>query len=434
MPTHICSECFEDSHLRDMVRREGVIGKCRKCEEWREGISTERLGQILAPILREVVRPGEIVPFYDGGKIRTRQHGDSIAEWVYEVLGQALDFEHEIVDAIIATDVWNPRRGGEPFWNDDQNYERIPPISDDYLEKWRGVLLDVKHQRRFFSEMAGQFFTELFDGVESMYVPSGRRRLRVVKHLAKGTRLFRARVVTSGSKLREMIEDPLKHIGPPPLSDARSGRMNAEGISVFYGASERDTCLAEMRPSRGNDIALIELETTRKLRILDFCRLDGARMAKSLSYFQQDFKPQRARRQFLRILHTLIAQPVTSGREGDYLITQTMAEYLSHVARPRFDGIIFQSTQRTGGKNIVLFPNAMVDADGAPQGLPLTLVDNEVHLYKTQAITYSHERQPYYQERESDEIIPLTKPEVQPQDDAAPHEFWNGACWNEDIF
>jgi len=140
-----------------------------------------------------------------------------------------------------------------------------------------------------------------------------------------------------------MLDDPLKHIGPPPPADARAGRMNAEGVSVFYGSLKEKTCLAEMRPAIGNDIALIELETTRKLRVLDFSRLDEARSSRNLSCFQPDFQAESARRLFLRLLHALIAQPISPGRESDYLITQTMAEFLSHVAKSSFDGIMFQS-------------------------------------------------------------------------------------------
>lgn len=49
------------------------------------------------------------------------------------------------------------------------------------------------------------------------------------------------------------------------------------------------------------------------------------------------------REAFLRKLHNLISQPVVPGHEADYLITQTMAEYLAHVHQPHFDGIMFKS-------------------------------------------------------------------------------------------
>jgi hypothetical protein len=409
LPDHICYECFDDEHLRERVRREGAIDECSVCEEQREGISVERLGKILEPIMRDCLRLGDSVREIDvDGRLYYRQLGDSLSGWVQEFLGQYFGFENEIVDAIVAADDYDPRDGDGPFWDDMQSYERVQYLPGDYHDRWKETLADVKHRRRFFSEKARLFFTELFDGVEDLYVP-GKRRAPVVRRLGAGTRLFRSRVVTSASKFKEMLADPLKHIGPPPAADARAGRMNAEGVSVFYGSLKAETCLAEMRSAIGNDIALIELETTRKLRVLDFSRLDRARSSKNLSFFQPDFRAETARRQFLRLLHALIAQPITPGRESDYLITQTMAEFLSHVLKPPFDGIMFQSAQRRGGTNVVLFPDAMVNDAGDPQDLPLALTDGEVCLYTTQSIAYSHERKHFYRAPDSDEFIPIGK-------------------------
>ncbi|MGF6550736.1 RES family NAD+ phosphorylase [Paraburkholderia youngii] len=407
MPDHICYECFDDEHLREMVRREGAIDECRVCGKQRDGISVERLGKILEPIMRDCLRVGDSVRDINAdGELYYRQLGDSLSSWVQEFLGKYYGFEDEIVDAIVAADDYDPRGGAEPFWDDMQSYERVQYLPDDYHDRWKDTLADVKHRRRFFSEKARQFFTELFDGVEDLYVP-GKRRAPVVRRLSAGTRLFRARVVTSASKFKEMLADPLKHIGPPPAADARAGRMNAEGVSVFYGSLKTETCLAEMRSAIGNDIALIELETTRKLRILDFSRLDSARSSKNLSFFQPNYRAESARRQFLRLLHALIAQPITPGRESDYLITQTMAEFLAHIAKPSFDGIMFQSAQQRGGTNVVLFPNSMLNDAGEPQDIPLSLTDGDVRLYTTRSIAYSHEQQHFYRAPDSDEIIPI---------------------------
>ena len=62
MPDHICYACFEDAYLREMVHHEGALDKCRVCEEEREGISVERLSEILAPIMRENLQLGQSVP------------------------------------------------------------------------------------------------------------------------------------------------------------------------------------------------------------------------------------------------------------------------------------------------------------------------------------------------------------------------------------
>jgi hypothetical protein len=409
LPDHICYECFEDSVLSERVQREGDVDECRVCEERREGISVEQLADWLEPVMRDNLGWGREVPDFGGGdsdRISYRRLGDPLEYWVQTILGQYFNFQSEIIDAVIESEFVYPGDGEEAFWDETMDYEEVRQSGGDFGLAWRETLHDVQHRRRFFSEKARNFFAELFADVENMHLP-GKPRSPVVRTLRTGTRLFRARVVTNHSLLNKMVDDPLAHIGPPPQHLARAGRMNAEGISVFYGSLESATCLAEMRPAIGNDIALIELRTNRPLRVLDFARLETARSNKPLSYFQPDFQKQRKRRNFLKILHTLIAQPVTPGHESDYLITQTMAEFLSHVASPSFDGILFKSTQRENGTNIVLFPNAMLDDAGQPLALPVSLTDGKVNLFQTASISYSQVPQTFYRQDEEDGVIVL---------------------------
>ena len=137
--------------------------------------------------------------------------------------------------------------------------------------------------------------------------------------------------------------------------------MNVDGVTVFYGALESETCLAELRPHIGGQAAVITVRTTSALRLLDFTKIkDSGRV---LSYFQPDFNDQAEKNNFLRRLGSLISQPVGQGREADYLITQTMAEYLAHVHAKPFDGLLYKSVQKQGGTNIVLFPQPKGDAD-----------------------------------------------------------------------
>ena len=172
--------------------------------------------------------------------------------------------------------------------------------------------------------------------------------------------------------------------------------MNADGVVVFYGAMDSETCLAEMRPALGGDTAVIELLTTRPLRMLDFTRLENS-YGKGLNYFQPDFNEEVARRTFLRRLQNLISQPVVPSREAYYVITQTMAEYLAHVHQPSFDGILFKSVQRAEGTNVVLFAERDETEQDAGQGkprgertFPITYVDKSFQLFSTEEIKYKH--------------------------------------------
>jgi hypothetical protein len=170
--------------------------------------------------------------------------------------------------------------------------------------------------------------------------------------------------------------------------------MNVDGVVVFYGALDVQTCLAETRPAIGNDIAVIQMRTTKPLRLLDFGRLEQS--YKRLSYFQPDFTEQAERGAFLRRLQNLISQPVVAGRERDYLITQTMAEYLGHVHHPKFDGVLLKSVQRSGGTNIALFQNG-------DDGFPLKYVDESFKLFSTSSVEYNHRKQ-YVGKHEDGEV------------------------------
>lgn len=392
MDKAICYECVEDFYLKKVIQDEGEPIECSVCgEAENNAITVEDLGKLMEPIMRKhFVHGRSIKQFGDNDKEWWEQRGDPISYCVQEVLGQYFEFEDEIVDAVIAADDYWPGDGGEAYWDDTSMYESSRIQLEHYFAEWEYTLVELKHGRRFFSPAAQTLFTRLFDGVECLKTRSGRKFLPVVRTLPTGTKLFRARVCNSRTELKEILADPLKHVGPPPMESARAGRMNADGVVVFYGARDEHTCLAEMRPALGNDVMAIMLETTRPLRVLDFSRLDQARGGEALSYFQPDYAEQVERRAFLRRLHRLISQPIVPGHEADYLITQTMAEYLAHVHKQPFDGILFASVQRANGTNVVLFPDRQLLTDRVADAFHLKNVEGSFKLFATTAIKYKH--------------------------------------------
>ena len=271
-------------------------------------------------------------------------------------------------------------------------YVETPIKLHHYYAKWHYLLDELKHKRRFFNAATKEFFGELFGGVEILkYWDKEKSEFEsVVLELPEATNLYRSRVCNSIEDLTNIFNDPLKHVGPPPKHLARGGRMNAEGVVVFYGAMDLDTCLAEMRPALASDIAIITLSTTKPLRLLDFTRLEQARGGGALSYFQLDFTTQVEKRKFVRRLHSLISQPIIPSKESDYIITQTMVEYLAHVHPEPFDGILFASAQRAGGVNIVLFPDSDVLIETSSDLFPLTYVEDSIKLLRTESIKYTH--------------------------------------------
>ena len=361
----LCSECSTDKFLASIIEADGELIECSICKkDVNKAMSVEELGKLIEPILREHFQPGDMVrtigegdddPMYD------EQQGEDMASIVQEVIGDYYEFENDLVDAVCAAENCDPYSGDECYWDPTANYVETPIATAPLENHWHPALTELKTTRRFYSTHAAKLFESLFAGVEFLHCyqksskPFKADELPVVHVIPKGQLLYRARICTSIKMLHTMADDPYRHVGPPPPAVARAGRMNAEGVVVLYTSMTRAAAVAELRPAIGNDVVSIRLRTTRPLRMLDFGRFEKARPRTQLSYFQQDFKLQIEISALSKRLHKLISLPIVPGKESDYLITQNMAEYLAHVHPADFDGIIFQSAQKQGGVNAVIF-------------------------------------------------------------------------------
>lgn len=414
----ICFKCIKDEVLRATVESKGEPLLCESCgEENNNAFSYERLGEELEPVVREYFQLGPTVrKFYDDDQEGWEQEGDSLSYIVPMVLGQDVDDPDALVSALMDAEHYWPGDGEEAFYDDTQLYVPLKATPHAWMAQWHYLRDELAHRRRFFSDGARDLFDRLLEGLADLkfFDTDTDQWLPVVNELTVGTDVFRARVVRSDSELRAFVETPSRELGAPPPEQAPAGRMNAAGIAVFYGALDSDTCLAEMRPALGGRVLVGEFLTTQALRVLDFSRLEAARLAE-LSYFDSKYAEQRERAVFLRRLHGLISRPVAPGHEDEYLITQTLTEYLAHVHQPSFDGVIFQSVQRQGGANIVLFGRdgleQMIDIaednagksplftpplpGGEPKQVllfPVEYVTDSAKLYVTRSIKYlNHE-------------------------------------------
>ena len=134
--------------------------------------------------------------------------------------------------------------------------------------------------------------------------------------------------------------------------------MNAEGIPVFYGALDEQTCVAEIRPPVGSYVILGKFELLARVRILDLTALSTA--ASKISHFDSNYTEIRSRRKFLEEWVKEISRPVIPQEVArEYLASQVVADYLANRVKPRLDGMIFNSSQTGGaGRNLVLFNHA----------------------------------------------------------------------------
>ena len=194
----------------------------------------------------------------------------------------------------------------------------------------------------------------------------------VVREISPGNpdaSVWRARAALSKDELEAFLKSPSRELSSPPSRSAKAGRMNAQGIPVFYGAMDPRTCVSEVRAPVGAHVVVGRFDLLRSVRLLDLDALSNVYAGGS--YFDPDYSEREGRAEFFRHLVSEISRPVMPQDEAlEYLTTQAVAEFLAHKVDPRLDGIIFHSSQTGGdGRNVVLFNHARgIEPHSLPEG------------------------------------------------------------------
>lgn len=248
--------------------------------------------------------------------------------------------------------------GVEAAFSNDAHYEEVMPRENRWHEEWDSFEKQIKTEARFFSRTAAVHLSELFDRTEEMRTAKGRSLIETVGPEAKIRQLYRGRVFQSEDALKKAMKRPDLELSAPPAWAAASGRMNAKGISVFYGATSPKIALAEVRPPVGSWVAVARFEIVRPLKLLDLAALGDVHERGSI--FDPDYAYRLGRMMFLKTLSRRMSRPVMpDDQEMEYLPTQAIADYLSTEGKVPLDGILFPSVQVGGnGVNAVLFHKA----------------------------------------------------------------------------
>lgn len=132
-------------------------------------------------------------------------------------------------------------------------------------------------------------------------------------------------------------------IGAPPPLKATPGRMNRDGISFLYLATDLETVIAEIRPHPSHIISICMFTSKVELRIADFNSID------IYDYYLSDKKLDDFF--LLKSINTLFSLPVPPDQRYSYSITQFLSDVLRIL---NFDGIAYRSSVGPGS-NLTIF-------------------------------------------------------------------------------
>jgi hypothetical protein len=245
--------------------------------------------------------------------------------------------------------------GEESDFAPESRYTHKKVESEQFHSEWRSFEESLKTKSRYFSKHTHLTLLTLFNGIHRSITARNRPVILEAGPGTPITSLFRARVFQDDAKLVRALERPDLEIGPPPPALAAAGRMNARGISTFYGAVDREIALAEVRPFVGSRVVTARFDLIRSILLLDLEALSEVTASGSL--FDKNHRYNMAKANFLRSLSEKMTQPVMPDAEiFEYLPTQVIAEYLASEVRPELHGILYPSAQaKNGQSNVVLF-------------------------------------------------------------------------------
>lgn len=238
-------------------------------------------------------------------------------------------------------------------------FEPFDMDREDGIEyEWDSFAERVKHESRLLLRPRGtspQSAPERnYAFIESLLFLA-EERAGLIHTLRRGTKLYRARSERDAHEFERIArESPARQLGPAPKERASAGRMNAQGVPMFYVALDQETACAEVASHSPYDEAVVgQFVVQKPLRVLDLTTVPEPR-----SIFEDrshdDFDE---RLNALGVYRDRITRPVIldGNHPVDYAPTQVITDAFRYWPENPLDGIMYPSRVREGGKNIVLF-------------------------------------------------------------------------------
>lgn len=314
-----CTDCFNDTAIKQKIKDLGNIGYCSYCG-----------GERVACVSPDKI--SDSFEFFSYCIEKNENASESYANLIQEKFHLFNNNIRNLNDLI--TDILG-REYSTPTFKFKHDYNK-------HLELWTDFKDELKYRNRFFPN--NSLYSTIFNyskGSDAIFLEL---LGQLTRPLYAGRReLFRARI--SDKRLEA------KDLHMPPPGSASGGRANPVGISYLYLAENIKTCIAEVRPSNSSSIWISSFELNKDLNVLD---LTSPKKSVTVTSFEGDCVEEIINYvNLLENLSTELSKPILPDKSSiDYLPTQFICEFIKSVGK--YDGIIFKSSFGEGN-NFVFY-------------------------------------------------------------------------------
>ena len=246
----ICRHCIREPFLQREVSARGSSSDCSFCCRRARAYDLALLAARVDAVFEQYYRRTPTAPTHQerasmhASRLEWRRRGLPVVDAIAQAAGIPRDAAVDIQCLLEARhdDADARRTGLETEFCSDAHYEERASDGSRWRERWMQFERAMKTEARFFGHHAKEVLTQVFAGIDDIDDISGGLHPLVagIGPDAHVKSLYRARVFQSENSLRDALSRPDLELGPPPTAIASAGRMNARGISVFYGATHAE--------------------------------------------------------------------------------------------------------------------------------------------------------------------------------------------------
>lgn len=346
----LCLSHISDGHLARRLAGTGEAGRCDICSRLGRSQSGPviNIGDLAELVYEAMLRTHDREGFVVDGKQALEPLATGVV--VEKLMAEAV--ESDVLDDVCSMLSGVIVRGGHWFVPFDMDHDASVEF------EWKDFEDRIKHESRLLTPARSGSLPKSAAEKNYAFVRSflvlTEERMGLIRTYRRGTKLYRARTERDARELeRRARKAPARELAAAPPEKASAGRMNAQGVSMFYVALDPRTACAEVAAHSPYSEAVVGTFVLQQpLRILDLTtvltprspfdespRLDGDDRLNSLSFYV-----------------ARITQPVLldGNHPVDYAPTQVFTDALREWSSPGLDGIAYPSGVGEG-KNVVLF-------------------------------------------------------------------------------